>query len=461
MAFTTKTSISHISSSTIGGNNSANHNDNDIENMNLKKELRPLARRLITELANAGEITRSQASQMRDTTKRASKDKVVDLVKSLRDQVQGAQGSQGQGQGQGQGNEPSQEPSQEPNNEPTEPTSSNNEPQIPKSEIEKMISEALMSQKQPTKVPTKSTSSGKLEHWQMPLLKTILDTNRQALLVGGAGSGKTTIGRQVAEYLGFGDDKYYAISLSGGISEAHLTGRMNIQGDFISTKFLEIVEGGGVVLLDEFDNAEPDVLVSLNNLLAGEETSAPMRTGKEVVKRHKDCYFIATANTWGNGSGGSSGYVRKQQDQATLDRFVCSKMYLGTDRRIVNYVLGLKDERPRYPKAFDTFEATSDSVESNVKLLRGIFDFILEAINDKRRNVRQLLGTRAYKQGSKLIREANMSPLSILEMYLSNWTDDQLKTINVTRERQAKLDYFNYDFSDLIDEVSKKVGRNG
>jgi len=287
----------------------------------------------------------------------------------------------------------------------------------------------------------------------MPLLKAIVETNRQALLVGGAGSGKTTIAEQIAEHLGFNVDKdFYSISLSAGVSEAHLTGRMNMKGEFIDTKFLNVVEQGGVILLDEFDNADPDVMVGLNSLLANDVMSTPLRRGNEIAKRAKNCYIIATANTWGSGSGGAGGYVRKQLDQATLDRFVCSKMYLGTDRRIENLVYGLTDERPKYGNAYEVFaDYTPQGITKELKRLRKSLRAVRKCVEDPRRNVRKLVGIRASAQGAKLIRQANMDYRSVLEMYFSNWTDDELSTISVFRTRNASLDYFNYNFDNFVE----------
>ena len=48
----------------------------------------------------------------------------------------------------------------------------------------------------------------------MPQIHSMLKTNKQVLLVGGAGTGKTTIGKQLNAKLGHDEDRFYPISLS-------------------------------------------------------------------------------------------------------------------------------------------------------------------------------------------------------------------------------------------------------
>ena len=502
MAFISKSNI-HNNTSSGASNNGTNGQNKGIENdpitirnlgaLNVKQELRPLARHLVQLGQDANLIDRVDASKDREDIKRRSKNEVVELAQELANMLEDKNGhklyidknsgntrataksnalnTQGGSGGSSSANEPSSsEPSssdpsnngtnsaQEPStNEPSSSEPSANEPSanepsqaMSAQDIQALIESTIKSQSQQAPTPsTTPSASGKLEHWQMPLLKAIIDTNRQALLVGGAGTGKTTIAEQVAEYLGFDVAKqFYSISLSSGVSEAHLTGRMNMKGEFIETEFLNIVENGGLILLDEFDNADPDVLVGLNSLLANDVMSTPLRRGNEVARRAQNCYIIATANTWGNGSSGSAGYVRKQLDSATLDRFVCSKMYLGQDRRIENLVYGLSDEKPRYPKSYETLAVnTPTGILDEVKKLRTSFRAIRASVDDPRRNVRKIVGIRASAQGARLIRQAKFDFRSVLEIYLSNWTDDELATIDVSRERNAKDDYFQYDFS--------------
>ncbi len=135
------------------------------------------------------------------------------------------------------------------------------------------------------------------------------------LLVGPAGSFKTTCGLQLAETLGLA---CRVISLGPQTPESKLTGYCDASGRFIPTAIIDTFRLGGVCVIDEMDAANAGILTALNAIL-----EAPFITlaNGETVTRHEDCYFIATANTWGDGA--TSAYVgRAKLDKATLDRFV-------------------------------------------------------------------------------------------------------------------------------------------
>jgi cobaltochelatase CobS len=148
------------------------------------------------------------------------------------------------------------------------------------------------------------------------------------LLVGPAGSGKTTLGKNLAEALGL---EFGFISLSAGVTETHLMGRMLPQSDgswkMVYARFVEIYTKGGVFLLDEMDAADANVMVSINASLAN---GVLVTADGSIHKRHPKCIIIAAANTWGRGA--DLMYVgRNQLDAATLDRFVISTLLIDYD----------------------------------------------------------------------------------------------------------------------------------
>lgn len=135
------------------------------------------------------------------------------------------------------------------------------------------------------------------------------------LLVGPVGCGKTHIGRQVSESLGL---SFGFISLTQGISEGKLVGFVDANGKYHEPLFVSTYRNGGVFLFDEFDAADPNVLLIVNAALANGHLVLP--TG-EIVERHKNFRAIAAANTGGKGATRDhSG--RSSLDRATLDRFV-------------------------------------------------------------------------------------------------------------------------------------------
>lgn len=150
------------------------------------------------------------------------------------------------------------------------------------------------------------------------------------MLVGPAGCGKTHLFSQVCKALGKEGE---SISLSGGVTEAHLTGRLLPTGDggrFVYTEspFVKCYREGRPFLLDEMDGGDPNVLLSINQATAngGFHVEARAASGLDTyVKRHAETILMATANTYGTGAGAM--YVgRNQLDAATLDRWYVVQM---------------------------------------------------------------------------------------------------------------------------------------
>jgi cobaltochelatase CobS len=137
---------------------------------------------------------------------------------------------------------------------------------------------------------------------------------REALwLVGPAGTGKSTIAEQAAQAVGL---DFSSRSCSAQTTETSLLGYMSATGDYIGTEFRKRYEFGGVFLLDEVDNGNPNVLTVLNSALSNSFMAFP----DGMVTRHKDFVLVATANTFGNGA--TSEYVgRNPIDKAFVDRF--------------------------------------------------------------------------------------------------------------------------------------------
>lgn len=150
-----------------------------------------------------------------------------------------------------------------------------------------------------------------LHHKDLTRVIKAMSAGCNIMLVGAAGSGKTTIIEQAAEALGL---PFY---FNGAISsEYKLTGFVDAQGRIVSTAFRKAYESGGVYLFDEIDASMPDALLAFNSALANGQMDFPDGT----IKRHKDFYCAAAANTYCKGA--DRVYVgRNQLDAASLDRF--------------------------------------------------------------------------------------------------------------------------------------------
>lgn len=175
----------------------------------------------------------------------------------------------------------------------------------------------------------------KVEGTPHKLLKRVLSlvacnvSEKNIMLIGPAGSGKTFLAEQVAKVLGL---QFSALSFSPGMSESKLFGRViprisDGKENYTPSPSVIAYRDGGVVLLDELDNGDPSTISSLNSFLANGWMFLP--DGSRVT-RHPDTIVIGSMNTLGTGA--NRVYVgRNALDGATLNRFVIELMDYDAD----------------------------------------------------------------------------------------------------------------------------------
>ena len=170
----------------------------------------------------------------------------------------------------------------------------------------------------------------KPRHKQMPELLRKMACGIPAMLIGPAGSGKTTAAEMVAEAL---DIAFY---IQGATTGAHeLLGFVDAHGRYQTTPFRQAFEFGGAICLDEIDGGDASAILTINAALANCYMAYPDRP--EPVKRHADFRVVACANTYGHGADRQ--YVgRNQLDAATLDRF--AKIHWRYDEKLERAIAG-------------------------------------------------------------------------------------------------------------------------
>ena len=162
-----------------------------------------------------------------------------------------------------------------------------------------------------------------VQHSQFPKVLSALGARLSIMMVGPAGTGKTTIASRAADALGL---DFSSKSCTSQTTESSLVGFINAAGHYVTTEFRKRFENGGVFLLDEVDNANPNVLGVLNSALANGTMAFP----DGMVKRHADFVCVAAGNTYGNGA--TAEYVgRNPIDAATKDRFVFVDIHIDED----------------------------------------------------------------------------------------------------------------------------------
>ena len=171
------------------------------------------------------------------------------------------------------------------------------------------------------------------------ILKSSKRINKNIMLVGPAGSSKSTTCSQVAEALGL---NFYFMSVGLQTTKSDLIGFINAKGDYMSTPIRKAFEEGGLLLLDEFDATHSGVITILNSMLANDVCSFP----DKIVKKHKDFVCMVACNTYGK--GGSIDYIgRNRLDGATLDRFITVEMDYDDrlEEKLTNHSLWIRTVR--------------------------------------------------------------------------------------------------------------------
>lgn len=143
---------------------------------------------------------------------------------------------------------------------------------------------------------------------------------RSLYLAGPAGSGKTSLGEQVAARLGW---QCITLSCNARTERADIVGYMGLKDGgtaFVDGPLVTAAREGRLIIFDEGDALPPSVTIVLNRVLEGAPLFIP-ETG-ETIKPHPDFRIAFTGNTRGRGDETGSFRARQVQDAAILDRFL-------------------------------------------------------------------------------------------------------------------------------------------
>lgn len=158
-------------------------------------------------------------------------------------------------------------------------------------------------------------------HYKQNEVKKLVEANINVLLEGPAGSGKSTILKNVANML---ELDFYTVTMTKQTTLNALLGFLSINGTYIPSQLRQAVEFGGLLLLDEIDAGDPNVLLCLNSLENGY-----LGFPDKVVQAHEDFRLCAASNP----SNEHQKYTgRSKLDAATLDRF--DIIYIDRDDKL-------------------------------------------------------------------------------------------------------------------------------
>ena len=233
----------------------------------------------------------------------------------------------------------------------------------------------------------------KLVHSVFPkLIKILSSTKRKEkniMLVGGAGGGKTHLASSVAEALKL---QFYPMSVGLQTTKSDLLGFINVHGVYMPSPIRLAYDPCGVLLLDEFDAAHAGVITILNSLLANGHCSFP----DKIVEKHKDFICLCACNTYGK--GGTMEYVgRNRLDAATLDRFIV----LDVD----------------YDNKLETLLTNNDKWLKTINTVREIV---------KTQGIKVIISPRAAMDGADLL-DAGFTEDEVLEMCIFKGCTEDIK----------------------------------
>ena len=222
------------------------------------------------------------------------------------------------------------------------------------------------------------------------ILQSCKRINKNIMLVGEAGSGKSSLCADVASALNL---QFYPMSVGLQTTKSDLLGFISATGEYMTTPLRQAFENGGVLLLDEFDATHAGVVTILNSMLANDICSFP----DKIVNKHKDFVCIVACNTYCK--GGSLEYIgRNRLDSATLDRFI--SVNVGYDETLEDSLTGNSDW---------------------LKVIRQMRD------NIKSAGLKVVISPRASMQGADLL-DAGFSIEEVLEMVVYKGVPEDVKT---------------------------------
>lgn len=162
------------------------------------------------------------------------------------------------------------------------------------------------------KIPDENKRNLERQHEKFSDLLKLINLNIPAYIYGPTGSGKTMACEIAAEILNI---PFYRKVVSSQSSEGVLFGFNNATA-YVEGIAYKAYKDGGLLLVDEIDNGNPNINVCLKMLTEGETCYFPCG----VVNKHKDFRLVANANTIGVGANRQ--YVgRVAQDAALLNIF--------------------------------------------------------------------------------------------------------------------------------------------
>lgn len=174
----------------------------------------------------------------------------------------------------------------------------------------------------------------------IPAFQKIVDDvilGQNVYLVGGAGTGKTTLAQNVSAALG---REYMTINCSQWTAPTEIIGGQTLDG-YQEGKLIEAWKNGYILILDELPKIDPNTAGLFNDALAKSKipNSLIFNSRKEKFAKHPNFAVIATGNIWPNTESLAYG-ANNKQDLSLLDRFAGSVYSIEKNTELEIHVVG-------------------------------------------------------------------------------------------------------------------------
>jgi len=182
------------------------------------------------------------------------------------------------------------------------------------------------------RAPKKPTKKVEKAHYNFEkLVRIVGNCELNCALIGEAGTGKTFGALQLGDVLGM---KNWLVSFAPTDRKHEVKGFLDANGRFHAPAIKNAYVDGGLLILDEYDRANPEVSIAMNALLSGDTY---MFADNKMYTKHKDFRVVACQNT--TGMGPSKRYTAaRAQDGSTLNRFV--RLDWDTDEALETSICG-------------------------------------------------------------------------------------------------------------------------
>lgn len=241
-----------------------------------------------------------------------------------------------------------------------------------------------------------------------------LRIGNNVMLIGGAGTGKTYLSKQIAHNVWGKPPK--VINCSQWTSPTEVIGGWSVEG-YEEGKLIEAYRDGHVLILDELPKLDPNTAGLLNDALSNTRESgreAIIQNAKgDYIDKHVNFACIATGNVYPNSTDVAYA-ANNKQDLSLLDRFSGSVYFITKDVKFEKKRIGIRF-------VWEVADSIRDVIEQNKWEAQMSLRWMIGARNVFIREWERYHG----KRNDGLKASEGLTFTEYLDRYIHTFTDEQ------------------------------------